>query len=160
MTIKFMALSLLTAVIGSTGKESTLGGSIAVLGTFVSTYLGDWDTVLKLVVLLMIIDYVTGLAGALKTRTVNSDVMFWDGVRKGIVLLVVVLAVMCDQFVGNSTPIFRTLVLYFYIGREGVSVVENMGTLGVPLPTVLTNFLEQFHQKNEDERERGENRQR
>lgn len=95
----------------------------------------------------MLLDYFTGLLGAIKTHTVNSDVMFWGGIRKGVVLIVVALSVMADQMVGNGSPIFRTLALYFYSGREGLSVVENIGILGVPLPAALTTFLEQLKQK-------------
>ncbi|SCW57110.1 toxin secretion/phage lysis holin [Paenibacillus tianmuensis] len=138
------------ATFGS-GKEAGFGGIVAAAGTSISAFLGGWDTALKLLVFLMVADYVSGLLGAIKNKNVNSEVMFWGGVRKGIVLRVVALASMCDQFVGGDSPIFRTITLYFYAGREGLSVVENLGIFGVPLPTGLAKYLERLHQKGQGE---------
>lgn len=148
MSIKESALWLVDATVGSS-KEITLGGIAATAGTALSAYFGGWDTPLRLLVGLMIADYVTGLLGAIRSHSVNSEVMFWGGIRKGIVLMVVILAVMLDQFVGNSAPVFRTLAIYFYAGREGLSVVENLGILGVPLPSGVTQFLQQLQEKGD-----------
>lgn len=146
MEVKWLAI-LLTAVLGSNGREVATGGIVAALGTFASLYLGGWDVALKLLIFLMIADYITGVLGAIKSKSMNSDIMFWGGVRKGIVLMVIAIASMCDQWVGSNDPIFRTLALYFYVGREGLSVVENIGIIGVPLPVALTQFLEQLQEK-------------
>ncbi len=116
--------------------------------------MGGWDTAVKLLLILMLADYITGLLGALKNHNVNSDVMFWGGIRKGVVFGVVLIAVQLDQFAGNPAPIFRTAALYFYIGREGLSVIENIGIFGVTLPDGLKKFLEQLQQKK-DEGEEG-----
>ncbi|NTX58887.1 phage holin family protein, partial [Myxococcus sp. CA039A] len=93
--------------------------------------------------------YISGLLGAVKTKTVNSEIMFWGGVRKVVILAVVALAVMLDQLVGNDAPVFRTLALYFYVGREGLSIVENLGILAVPLPGFVGKVLAQLQEKGE-----------
>lgn len=149
MSIKASMSWLAEAIVGASGKEAGLGGAVAAAGTAITAALGGWDTALRLLVYLMVADYVTGLFGAFRTHSVNSETMFWGGIRKAIVLCVIFLAVQIDQFVGNETPVFRTLALYFYAGREGLSVVENFGVLGVPLPDGLTKFLEQLQQKGE-----------
>ncbi len=59
-------------------------------------------------------------------------------------MLVIFLAVNIDQFIGGQAPIFRTLAIYFYAGREGLSLIENFGVLGVPWPPAIRNALEQF----------------
>jgi phage-related holin len=64
-------------------------------------------------------------------------------------MLVIFLAVHLDQFVGGQAPIFRTLAIYFYAGREGLSLIENFGVLGVPWPPAIQNVLEQLKQKGE-----------
>lgn len=64
-----------TAAAGSTGKEFAFGGITALSGLLASA-LGGWDTALKVLVALMVADYVTGVLGAFKTKTVNSGVMF------------------------------------------------------------------------------------
>ncbi|MNW21944.1 Holin family protein [compost metagenome] len=65
-------------------------------------------------------------------------------------MLVVFLAVQLDQLAGSQAPIFRTLAIYFYAGREGLSLIENFGVLGVPWPPAIQNALEQLKQKGEE----------
>jgi len=130
-------------------KEFSFSTVIAAIGTIVSAWLGGWDAALRVLVVLMVIDYMTGFLGAIKDEKVNSEVMFWGGVRKGIILVVLALAVLLDQMVGNSVPILRTLAIYFYVAREGVSVTENLGILGVPLPPGISRVLTQLQDKSE-----------
>lgn len=136
---------IITAAIGQTGKETVIS---AVLGAIVG-YLGGWDAALRVLVWLMVADYLSGLFAAVKTKSVNSEVMFWGGVRKSVVLGVIALAAACDQLVGDDAPVFRTLAVYFYAGREGLSVVENLAKLGIPMPPGMSGFLEQLKQRGE-----------
>jgi len=131
-----------------TWKEFSLGGILSLIATIVTVWLGGWDLALKALVVLMIIDYVTGVLGAIKNKKVSGEVMFWGGIRKGLILTVVVVAVLLDGMVGNSEPVFRTLALYFYVAREGISVTENLGILGVPLPPVITEMFSKLQNKN------------
>lgn len=144
---KEMITNVLSAAVSSSGKEATIAGWIAAAGVVVSGALGGWDKALQVLLTLMVIDYLTGVAGAFKTKTVNSDTMFWGGIRKITVLVVVMLASMLDDWVQSGAPIFRTAAIYFYAGREGLSVVENLGTLGVPLPGKIREWLEQLNAK-------------
>ena len=122
-------------------KELWFSTAVAALGTIASAWLGGWDWVLLVLVRCMILDYAFGLLGAIKNKNVNSEVMFWGGIRKGAILAVVSIAVMADD------PIFRTAAVYFYIGREGWSITENLGILGVPLPGFLKKILTQLRKK-------------
>lgn len=130
-------------------KEFSFSTLIAAAGTIASYCLGGWDTALQTLVWCMILDYAFGLLGAIKNKNVNSETMFWGGIRKGIILLVVSLAVMLDSLVGNHEPIFRTMAVYFYVGREGWSIAENLGVLGVPLPGFLAKVLTQLQEKGD-----------
>lgn len=132
-----------------TGKEFTFSTVIAAVGTAVCAWLGGWDIALNVLVVLMILDYATGLLGAIKQARVNSETMFWGGIRKITILAVVALAVLFDSMMGNADPILRTLAIYFYAAREGISVTENLGIIGVPLPPVITRVLEQLQAKGE-----------
>ena len=98
------------------------------------------------------IDYASGDLGAFKQRTLNSEVMFWGGVKKSFILVVLALAILLDQMVGNSGPVFRTLAIFFYVGKEGLSVVENLGIIGVPLPDFFYKVLSQFEEKGSDKK--------
>lgn len=70
--------------------------------------------------------------------------MFWGGIRKGVVFFVIIVAVLADEMLNNSMPVLRTLVIYYYIAREGLSVTENCALLGVPLPQQLVDVLAQL----------------
>lgn len=130
-------------------KEFSLNILAAISGTVVSAWLGGWDAALNILIVAMVIDYVTGFLGAVRKKQVNSEVMFWGGIRKGAILAVVAMAVLLDRMVGNTDPILRTLVIYYYAAREGISVTENLGIIGVPLPPVFVKVLEQLQQKSE-----------
>ncbi|NOU95184.1 holin [Paenibacillus sp. LMG 31456] len=149
MEINKLGLLLVSAAIGDKRTETILGSVTSLVGIIATHFLGGWDTALKVMVYLMVADYISGLLGAIKTKTVNSEVMFWGGIRKAIVLGVIALSVLLDEFVSGQSPVFRTLVIYFYAGREGLSVIENLGILGVPLPGVITQFLEQLKEKGD-----------
>jgi toxin secretion/phage lysis holin len=126
-------------------REFEWGVVGAAAGTIVSAWLGGWDVALQALVAFMVVDYLTGVLAAVKQRRLNSEVMFWGGLRKGIILLVVAMAVILDRLVGNEDPIFRTLAIYFYVAREGLSILENLGLLGIPLPDFLRRVLEQLN---------------
>lgn len=130
-------------------KENFVFAAIATAGTIASSFLGGWDIALKVLVVFIIADYVTGVLAALKRKQINSEVMFWGGIRKGALMLVIAIAVLLDELVGNESPVFRMLALYFYIAREGLSVVENLGLLGVWVPPAIKQLLEQLQEKSD-----------
>ena len=130
-------------------KEFSFSTIIASVGTVASAALGGWDIALRVLLALMVIDYITGFLGAVKNQNVDSEAMFWGGIRKGIIFGVLIVAVLLDEMVGNQEPILRTLTIYFYVAREGVSVTENLGTLGVPLPPGISRVLTQLQEKGE-----------
>lgn len=130
-------------------NEFSFSAFVAAIGTMVSLWLGGWDAALKVLTFLMIFDYATGFLGAIKTKTVDSEAMFWGGLRKGLILAVIIIAILLDDLVGNQQPIFRTMAIYFYAGREGISVTENLGILGVPLPPAIVKVLSQLNEKGE-----------
>ena len=134
-------------------KEFGLNSCIAAMGTIISAWLGGWDAALKVLVVLMTIDYATGFLGAVKEHKVNSEVMYWGGLRKAAILAVLAIAVLLDQMVGNSAPVLRTLAIYFYVSREGISVIENLGILGVSFPPSVTKVLTQLQEKGGDEKD-------
>ena len=67
-----------------------------------------------------------------------------------MILVVLIIGVMLDRMLGNGTWVFRTLVCYFYIANEGVSLLENISNLGVPIPNKIRNALEQLNKDDEE----------
>jgi toxin secretion/phage lysis holin len=140
-------------------RETTFSGVLAIAGLIVNSYLGGWDIGLKILIFCMVFDYITGVLGAIKQRNLDSEVMFWGGIRKSVILMVLVLSVLLDELVGNAAPIFRTLAIYFYVSREGLSVVENLGAIGIPMPEFISKVLSQLEDKSKGKSKREEGKE-
>lgn len=142
--IKHLVSTVSTAALGASGKETALGGAIAAIGTALAAVLGGWDISLQILLYAMVLDYATGFLAAAKEKRIDSDVMLWGGVRKVVVLGVIGLCVKLDTLLGYETPILRTAAFYFYLGREGLSIVENLGKLNVLVPDAVKERLQQL----------------
>jgi len=143
--IKGALAYLFTAAAGATAKETAFSLATALAG--LAAYLGGWDKGMQVLLALLVADYVTGVLGAVKQKKVNSEVMFWGGVRKAVVLAVIGLATTIDAWVSPDSPVFRTIAIYFYAAREGLSVFENLGELGIPMPGKLKDFFTQLSEQ-------------
>ena len=111
---------------------------------------------LLVLVAFMAIDYVTGLAVAwlgrsnkTKTGHLDSKVGFAGVCRKCLMLLFVLMAAMLDRALGTDSPIFRSMVIWFYIANEGLSILENLAVAGVPFPRRFRQALEQLRSRND-----------
>ncbi|CAH1057632.1 phage holin family protein [Paenibacillus pseudetheri] len=146
--LRQLGTTITTAALGSGGREAAVGGVVSVGGlvALATGWLGGYDKYLELLLVLMLADYLSGVAGAVKTRTLSSDIMFWGGIRKVTVLFVVGMAALIDDWVLPGASVFRLAAILFYIGRESLSVIENFGVLGVPMPDKLKDFLLQLNQ--------------
>ncbi|MCY6372474.1 phage holin family protein [Clostridium ganghwense] len=122
---------------------------IVVIGSFFTYIFGIWDTCLIVLVAFMSLDYITGLIAAIIQDKLNSHIGFKGILRKSTILLVLIVAVLLDRLLSNGTWVFRTIVAYFYIGNEGISILENVGKCGVPLPKKMIKALEQLRKKEE-----------
>lgn len=134
-----------------TSKELIFNSAVAGLGTFFTYIFGGWDTVLIVLVSFMLMDYLTGVIAAFINHTVDSNIGFNGILRKLLILIVLFLAVMLDRLLNEGTWVFRTAVCYFYIGNEGISILENMGKCGIPLPDKLIKALTQLKGKDKEE---------
>ncbi len=92
----------------------------------------------------MLLDYVTGVIASNINSTTNSNKGFKGILRKTLMLIVLAVGALVDRLLNTGTWTFRTLVAYFYISNEGISILENIGKSGVELPTGLQRALEQL----------------
>lgn len=129
-------------------KRQIFNAIVAGLGGGLTYIFGGWDTPLTVLVLFMCIDYGTGLISATIQNKLNSKIGFRGIAKKACILTVLIAAVLLDRLLNKGTWVFRTLVCYFYIANEGVSILENCGKSGVPLPQKLLNALEQLKSEN------------
>ena len=130
--------------------EKYFNGIVALIATFFTYLFGSWDLALQVLIVFMILDYGTGVLYAYLTNQLNSEVGFKGLVKKCMILVVLIIGVMLDRIVGNGTWVFRTLVAYFYIANEGISLLENVGNIGIPIPNKIRNALEQLNKDDEE----------
>ena len=117
---------------------------VMALGTGITWLLGSWDKALVVLIVFMVLDYGTGLLRAWINKEVSSDVGLMGIARKGLIFVVLIVAVMLDRLLNTGTWVFRTLVCYFYIANEGISLLENCAGLGLPIPEKIKDALVQL----------------
>jgi toxin secretion/phage lysis holin len=100
----------------------------------------------------MILDYITGLMRGYINKVLSSDVGLKGIARKAIIFIVLIVAVALDRLLNTGTWMFRSLICYFYIANEGLSLLENCASLGVPIPNKILESLEQL--KNGEKKEK------
>lgn len=116
-------------------------------GTALNWLLGGWDLMVQALIAFMALDFVLGFAASIKNHTTDSQVMFWGGVNKVLVLGLVGVGVVLDSLLGAGEPYIRTAVIWFYIARELLSILENYGKLGNNIPPILKTVLAQLQEK-------------
>lgn len=117
---------------------------VVVIGTVFTWLFGTWDTALIVLVSFMALDYLTGVLRAIVNQEVSSDTGLKGIARKTVILTVLIVAVLLDRLLNTGTWVFRTLVCYFYIANEGISLLENCAGLGLPIPEKLKDVLIQL----------------
>lgn len=122
---------------------SIVGGLV---GGFLCQWLGGWDVILKALVVLIILDYITGVLKAIVTKTLSSAVGFIGLIRKIVIFIVVATAVTVQAVVGDAIPL-REVVIIFFICNEGISLLENASEF-VPIPEKLKDTLIQLRDKD------------
>ena len=110
-------------------------------------YLGGLDAALKTLLVLMVLDYITGLCKAIANKEINSIIGAKGIIKKVGYLIIVAVSVLLDEVVGNTGAI-RNIVIYFFVANEGISILENWGAMGLPLPKKITEVLEQIKNEN------------
>ncbi len=130
---------------------------IGVAGSALASLFGGWDAALTTLIIFMGVDYVTGLivAGVFKTSkktetgTLESHAG-WKGLcKKGVTLLIVLVACRLDLVMGSS--FIRDAVIIAFIGNETISIIENAGLMGIPIPAVIMRAIEVLTKKAESE---------
>lgn len=131
--------------------EKIFNSIVAVVATFFTYLFGGWDIALIVLVAFMVLDYATGVIWAYIQKSLNSEIGFKGLVKKCMILVVLVVAVLLDRMINSGTAVFRTLVCYFYIANEGISLLENVSNLGLPIPDKLKVALEQLNENEKAE---------
>lgn len=121
------------------------------IGGWLGYFLGGCDCLLIALLLFVITDYITGVMCAIADKKLSSAVGFKGICRKVLIFLIVGIANILDMQVIGTGSVLRTAVIFFYISNEGVSLLENAGHLGLPIPVKIKSVLEQLHDRAEQE---------
>lgn len=128
-------------------KEDIFCAVIASFGTFLIYLFGGFDVAMQSLLIAIALDYVSGLIKAYNNKVLSSRIGFRGIVKKLGILVLVMIAVVVDRITGESGAI-RTLIIYYFVANEGLSIIENLGEAGLPIPKVLKNALKNLKKEN------------
>ena len=120
------------------------------LGAIVGGFLGGKDGLLYALLVLVILDYITGVLNANDQKRLSSSVGYKGITRKVLIFVLVGTANVVDVYILGKAGVLRATVIFFYISNEGISILENASYLGLPVPQKFQRVLKQLHQKEEN----------
>lgn len=118
------------------------------IGGFFTYWLGGWDILLKTIVFLAVVDYITGLIKAVYLKVLSSETGFKGLLKKIVMFIVIAVAFVIQQLIGGTIPL-RECVIMFYISNEAISLLEN-AAIFVPIPEKLRDVLLQLRDKDSE----------
>lgn len=134
--------------------------TVGAIGSIIASFFGGWTESLTTLAIFMAIDYITGLVCAgffhasTKTETgaLESRAGFKGLVRKGGILLLVLMGHRIDLAMGSNY--MRDAVCIAFIANEAISITENLGLMGLPIPKIITNAIDILKKKSDNEVEK------
>ncbi|WP_416147890.1 holin family protein [Salipaludibacillus sp. HK11] len=122
-------------------------GVSALLGVPLAFLFGGWLPIMSVLVVMIFLDIITGVTKGFYDKRLRSLKMSQGMIRKAMIFVVIIIANMIDVAMFAGVPATKTAVILFYIAMEGLSIMENIGQMGVPLPDVIKNHLELLKSK-------------
>ena len=137
--------------------DKTFKAAMAAAGAIAGLF-GEWTLALTILLVMMTIDYVTGVLVAVtgkspksETGRLSSEAGFVGLAKKGFIMLIVLVATLLDRAIGNSAMVFQSTAVFYYIANEGLSILENADLMGVPFPAFIRERLESLRDQKEVE---------
>lgn len=118
--------------------------SIAAVGGIIGAFLGSVDGLVITLIIFMVADYLTGVSVGVTNHKLSSETGFKGLLRKILILVMVGIANCIDVYILKQGSVIRAAVIFFYLSNEGISILENTATLGLPIPKKLKDVLEQL----------------
>lgn len=122
---------------------------VAGIGGILTSLIGGWDQILQILAIFMVADYLTGISKGAKNGELQSAKGYKGLLKKCGIFVAIIIAYQMDLITNVNPPIFRSMAICFYAGNEGLSVVENLAELGVPIPDFMKNVLINIKDKND-----------
>lgn len=128
--------------------KEVISSVLACIGTTFVYLIGGMDIAITCLLIAIALDYISGLIKAYECKVLSSKIGFRGILKKVGVLLVVMLSVLIDRVTGNTGAI-RTLVVYYFVANEGLSIIENLAEVGIPIPKSLKKALKSLKKENQ-----------
>lgn len=135
--------------------DKILKGICLVAGMIAGLY-GEWTAALTILAVMMAVDYITGVLVAITGKSPKTDggglsskVGFVGIAKKGFIMLIVLVATQLDKAIGNTSMVFQTATIFYYIANEGLSILENADLMGVPFPRWIKEKLETMRESKD-----------
>jgi toxin secretion/phage lysis holin len=122
---------------------------VAVGGSLVTYLLGGWSALVQILVTFVVIDYITGVLAAAIRGKLNSNIGLKGIAKKVFIFVIVACGHLVDGAMGTA-DIVRDAAIYFYMANELLSILENAGEIGLPVPDILKNAIERLKGKEQD----------
>lgn len=123
---------------------------LTAIGGYIGFFVGGLDGLMYAIIAMVIADYITGVMLAIIDKKLSSDIGFRGIFKKVLIFVMIGIANIVDVYLIKNGSAIRTAVLFFYISNEGISILENVSRIGLPIPDKLKNVLEQLSTKEED----------
>ena len=134
------------------GEMKTMINTIfAAVCSTLTYFFGGWDVAIAVLITFMVFDYLTGVIIAIINKKLSSHIGFKGLAKKLFIIVILVVGVLLDRLINDGQWVFRSLVAYFYIANEGISIIENIAVLGVPIPKKIIDILEQIKDKHDND---------
>ena len=124
--------------------------ALSAVGGALGWFFGGMDGLIYALLAFVIADYITGVMCAIADKNLSSEVGFKGICKKVLIFVMVGIGHIMDTYLIGNGEVLRTAVIFFYCSNEGVSMLENAGHLGLPIPAKLQDILEQLHDRTED----------
>ncbi len=125
--------------------------ALSAVGGALGWFFGGMDGLIYALLVFVIADYITGVMCAIADKNLSSEVGFKGICKKVLIFVMVGIGHIMDTYLIGNGEVLRTAVIFFYCSNEGVSMLENAGHLGLPIPAKLKEVLEQLHDRAEKE---------
>lgn len=129
--------------------EKTFNSVFAFIAGTIIYFLGGLDSLIISLLIFIVIDYITGILKAIYNKQLSSEIGYKGIIKKICILLFVGIAVILEN--NLKIPAVREIVIMFFISNEGISIMENIGAMGVELPKKIKDILLQLKEKGDEE---------
>jgi len=127
-------------------KMKFLAAWLVVLGGFL---LGKFDGLMWALVTFIVLDYLTGVLAAVSRKELSSQIGAKGIAKKLLIFVIIIIANIVDVLVIGESHVLRSITVMFYIANESISILENAGSMGVPVPKKILSVLEQLKDRQD-----------